>query len=223
MKQIPPINLKLPNGSLVTTCFAGTVLFDQNFYLTDVLYFPNFSFNLISVPKLTLNLHCYLMFNDHECLIQDSCSKRMIGVVELFSGLYILKTPTVSLGNLPEKSCINKLNNIEFITHSVNSLESHKDNDCNVWHRRLGHASHDKILEINKNFPFVKIVNSSIPCDTCFYAKQKRLPFPNSTTLKVLKKIFKSKLKQAFLEYSCSNSSLLLKENNLSLVEHKHI
>ncbi|KAK2354629.1 putative mitochondrial protein [Trifolium repens] len=185
MKQIPPINLKLPNGSLVTTCFAGTVLFDQNFYLTDVLYFPNFSFNLISVPKLTLNLHCYLMFNDHECLIQDSCSKRMIGVAELFSGLYILKRPTVSLGNLPEKSCINKLNNISQFTHSVNSLESHKDNDCNVWHRRLGHASHDKILEINKNFPFVKIVNSSIPCDTCFYAKQKRLPFPNSTTISV--------------------------------------
>ncbi|KAK2437637.1 putative mitochondrial protein [Trifolium repens] len=178
MKQISPINLKLPNGSLVTTCFSGTVYFDQHFYLTDVLYFPNFSFNLISVPKLTLNLHCSLMFNDHKCLIQDTCSKKMIGVAELNSGLYILKTPTVSLGNNPSTPCINK------ISHIVNSLESHQVDECNVWHKRLGHTSFDKMIEINKSFPYVKISKSSTtPCDTCFYAKQKRLPFAHSSTV----------------------------------------
>ncbi|KAK2388029.1 putative mitochondrial protein [Trifolium repens] len=177
IKQISPINLKLPNGTLVTTCFAGTVYFDQHFYLTGVLYFPNFSFNLISVPKLTLNLHYSLMFNDHKCLIQDTCSKKMIGAAELNSGLYILKTPNISLGPNLSIPCINN------ISHIVSSLESHRNDECNVWHKRLGHASFDKMIEINKNFPCVKIAKSSIPCDTCFYAKQKRLPFTHSSTV----------------------------------------
>jgi hypothetical protein len=44
MKRIKPIKLKLPNGTLVSTDMAGTILFDKNLYITNVLYFPNFSF-----------------------------------------------------------------------------------------------------------------------------------------------------------------------------------
>ncbi|CAJ2662090.1 unnamed protein product [Trifolium pratense] len=178
LKQIPPINLKLPNGTLVNTCLAGTIMFDHQLYLTDVLYFPNFTFNLISVPKLTKNLHCSLMFNDNKCVIQESSSKRMIGVADLLNGLYILTTPKVSLGHIPNTSCINNTNKIT----DVHSLESHKNSDCNVWHKRFGHASNDKLIELNKNFLFVKISNSSVPCDACFFAKQKRLPFTLSST-----------------------------------------
>ncbi|CAJ2666297.1 unnamed protein product [Trifolium pratense] len=178
LKQIPPINLKLPNGTLVNTCLAGTIMFDHQLYLTDVLYFPNFTFNLISVPKLTKNLHCSLMFNDNKCVIQESSSRRMIGVADLLNGLYILTTPKVSLGHIPNTSCINNINKIT----DVHSLESHKNSDCNVWHKRFGHASNDKLIELNKKFPFVKISNSSVPCDACFFAKQKRLPFTLSST-----------------------------------------
>lgn len=45
---------------------------------------------------------------------------------------------------------------------------------------RLDHPSYDKLIEMNKKFPYVKIVHPDIPCDVYFYAKQKRLPFPNS-------------------------------------------
>jgi len=45
----------------------------------------------------------------------------------------------------------------------------------------FGHASHDKLIEINKIFSCVNVDNSYIPCDVCFYAKQKRLPFPLSS------------------------------------------
>jgi hypothetical protein len=45
---------------------------------------------------------------------------------------------------------------------------------------RFGHVSDEKLFEINKVFPSVKIQSSSLPCDICFYAKQKRLPFPHS-------------------------------------------
>jgi hypothetical protein len=90
MKKIKPINIKLPNGVIVTTCFAGTILSDKNLYIIDVLYFPDFAFNLIYVPKLTKNLNCFLMFDGMKCLIQDTLSKKMIGVADLDHGLYTL-------------------------------------------------------------------------------------------------------------------------------------
>lgn len=58
MKQINPITIKLSNRALVTTNYAGTIHFEKFLYITDVLYIPDFSFNLIHVPKLTKNLKC---------------------------------------------------------------------------------------------------------------------------------------------------------------------
>jgi len=58
MKRVKPINIKLPNGSIVPTYLTATIAFPSDFYLTDVLYFPQFSFNLISIPKLTKNIPC---------------------------------------------------------------------------------------------------------------------------------------------------------------------
>lgn len=46
---------------------------------------------------------------------------------------------------------------------------------------RLGHPSHDKLVEIKKTYPIVKFMHYNIPCDVCFYEKQKRLKFPIST------------------------------------------
>jgi hypothetical protein len=37
----------------------------------------------------------------------------------------------------------------------------------------FGHASHAKLVELNKMFPSINVSKSSIPCDICFYAKQK--------------------------------------------------
>lgn len=48
---------------------------------------------------------------------------------------------------------------------------------------RFGHPSLEKLIEINKVFPFIKCVKSKFPYDVCFYSKQKRLPFPNSSTI----------------------------------------
>jgi hypothetical protein len=170
LKRIKPITIKLPNGSSVTTCFVGSILFTSKFHLTDVLYIPDFSYNLISVPKLTLNLKCHLIFDNTTCVIQDSFLKMLIGAAELKHGLYLLTSPLVSLPNTTPTHCIN----------SINSLSSNKPTDCNVWHLRFGHVSNNTLCEINKNFPSVQFIPSTSPCDVCFYAKQKRLPFPHS-------------------------------------------
>jgi hypothetical protein len=48
---------------------------------------------------------------------------------------------------------------------------------------RFGHTSFDKLVEINKMFPFVKVSKTNMPCDICLYAKQKILPFPTGFTV----------------------------------------
>lgn len=171
LKQIKPIILKLPNGSLVTTNLSGTIQFNSNFYITDVLYLPNFAFNLISVTKLTKLLNCQLVFNDNSCTVQDKFSLKMIGTTELHGGLYLLTSPSVTLPKTPPIHCINS---------SVNNSNSHYP-ECSLWHIRLGHASNSKLIELNKDFPFIKPVNIKLPCDVCFYAKQKRMPFSPSS------------------------------------------
>jgi len=169
LKKINPVHIKLPNGSLVTTSLAGTIVFNQNFYLNDVLYLPQFSFNLISVHKLIEHLHCKLIFENNKCYIQETCSQKMIGTAEVKHGLYMLIEPSVSFSQVPTSIC----NNVASV------LDTNKH--CNLWHMRFGHPSLDKLVEINKKFPFVSVDKSASPCDTCFYAKQKRLPFPLSS------------------------------------------
>jgi hypothetical protein len=124
LKRLKLIHIKLPNGTIVSTCYAGTILFDKNLYLTNVLYFPEFSFNLISVPKLTCSLKCQLIFDNDKCVIQDSYSHKMIGATSLDNGLYLLTQPSITL-------CPTSLN---FCTQTCLSLANnkHKIVDCNI-------------------------------------------------------------------------------------------
>ncbi|XP_058740904.1 uncharacterized protein LOC131613234 [Vicia villosa] len=122
---------------------------------SDVLYMPDFAFNLISVPKLTKSLNCQLMFTDTTCVIHDLSSRKMIGTTELHGGLYLLKTPSVSLYPNPHSHFVNS--NVQILVN--------KSSNCSLWHIRLGHTSHVKPVELNKVFPFIKHVNPNLPCD----------------------------------------------------------
>ena len=43
-KSIKPILINLPNGNHVYVEYSGTVVFNNKFYLINVLYVPHFSF-----------------------------------------------------------------------------------------------------------------------------------------------------------------------------------
>ncbi|GAU31060.1 hypothetical protein TSUD_214960 [Trifolium subterraneum] len=99
----------------------------------------------------------------------DTLSKRMIGAAKMHHGLYILTTPLTSPVFLPAKQpCqanqqyINALDTLD-----KDSVVKNKDrnNDCILWHMRFGHTSFDKLVEINKMFPFVKVSKTDFPCD----------------------------------------------------------
>ena len=61
--------IQLPNGEKVTVTHIGTIQVTSTFVLENVLCVPSFSFNLISVSKLTKSLSCYLVFLSNFCFI----------------------------------------------------------------------------------------------------------------------------------------------------------
>ncbi|KAF1875882.1 hypothetical protein Lal_00006513, partial [Lupinus albus] len=89
-KKIDHIHIKMPNGNQISTTIAGTVMFSNCFYLTNVYYIPEFSFNLISVSKLTNRLNCFLTFCKTNCKIQEEITLKMIGAAEENRGLYAI-------------------------------------------------------------------------------------------------------------------------------------
>lgn len=162
--SINPILFKLPIGQEVLATHSGVVKFSYSFLLTNVLYIPYFTFNLISISKLPSSLNCKLTFFSNKCFIQDAITKRMIGTVDVVTGLYML--------------------NASPILHSVNNTVSTTITEplCNklpidLWHLRLGHLSHDRMFLLKQYFPFLT-VDKTFTCNTCHNAKQRKLPFP---------------------------------------------
>jgi len=65
--QINPIFVKLTNESQVIANYSRSVFINQDHVLDNVLYIPNFTFNLLSVPKLIDNLSCVIIFYSNGC------------------------------------------------------------------------------------------------------------------------------------------------------------
>ena len=117
--------------------------------LTSVLSLPNFSFNLMSVSKLTRAFKCYISFFPDFCLFQDLMTKQIIGRGRESGGLYILD-PAIS------KPIACSGVTIPFETH------------C-----RLGHPS---LLLIKKLCPQF-LSQPSLDCESCQFAKHHHLSY----------------------------------------------
>ncbi|KAG5001528.1 hypothetical protein JHK87_022600 [Glycine soja] len=67
--KIQPVRIHLPNGSIVFAHISGNVQLSPHFIIHDVLYVPNFKFNLISISKLLSSLKYTLTFSNSHCQI----------------------------------------------------------------------------------------------------------------------------------------------------------
>lgn len=64
------------------------------------------------------------------------------------------------------------------VKQSCNVVSNSKVSAFSLWNQRLGHSS-SFVLE-HLDFIPKKVENEILPCVPCHYAKQQRLPFPNS-------------------------------------------
>ncbi|CAN1780189.1 Retrovirus-related Pol polyprotein from transposon TNT 1-94 [Linum perenne] len=161
--------ITLPNNLKVLATHVGTVHLHDSVILHDVLFVPSFTFNLISVHKLTSSLPISVLFLGNVCYLQDLASGKRIGSASLHNGLYCLTFPSFSTSPLPTQPT---------------ALYSQTDppGSFDLWHYRLGHLSHSKI-------PSLQLFHSGIttkplqPCAICHFAKQRKLPFHLSSSI----------------------------------------
>ncbi|XP_045800552.1 uncharacterized protein LOC123894567 [Trifolium pratense] len=157
--EINPINITLPNGNFAIAKLFGTVQFSPQFVITNVLFVPNFSINLIAVSKLCQSPHYIVNFTNSHCIIHDKKNLKMIGSADEHDGLYHLKLT-------------NKVAHVASIDGS-----NHKSIPKSaLWHFRLGHPSHLRLASLHNKFPYV-IADPNGICDICHLAKHKKLPY----------------------------------------------
>ena len=83
--------INLPNGHTSEISSVGNVPLSTDLILQDVLYVPVFKYNLLSIPKLTKDSNCIVIFHPKFCVIQDYVTMRILGIAREYRGLYILK------------------------------------------------------------------------------------------------------------------------------------
>ncbi|MCH96744.1 retrovirus-related pol polyprotein from transposon TNT 1-94, partial [Trifolium medium] len=160
--EIVPIQVRMPNGTIAFAKHAGSVKLGPSFTVDNVLLVPEFSLNLLSVPRLTYNSKFVVSFDGLACLIQEKRNLKMIGSGELIEGLYYLtnkpKPVTVNINTTPAQTSA-----IHIPTQAL-------------WHFRLGHFSHARLQLMQSYFPFVTLDTTSV-CDICHLARHRKLPY----------------------------------------------
>ena len=147
-----------PNGEQALVTHVGTVQVSSTLTLTGVLCVPSFSFNLISVSKLTKNISCCLIFLGDCCFIQDLAQWSTIGLGKEHNGFYLLQD-----------------SDSRSIASAIAAAISHIS-PSDLWHIRLGHPSYSKLCLL-KQVVHTDVSNKTPCCDVCHFSKQKRLPF----------------------------------------------
>lgn len=141
--MIKPISVKFPDGSTLFALYSRSIHFSEHLHLHDVLYIPQFHFNLISVYQLTRSLNCRVIFSYVFCGIQDPHTQQMIERVEMINNLYVLKqTP-------------NQVNSVFLVSKTTGVNNKNKSDFFDIWHFRLGHPSINVLQHVSTVFPYV--------------------------------------------------------------------
>ena len=152
------VNVRLGNGHMLTAPAAGIVSFKAKcgcrYRLYDVLYVPDFSYNIVSVSKAA-EKGISMKFNESGCIVQDTNRT----VVPCTGGLYELET-------------------VSFVSHS---MTHHSKED--IWHYRYGHLSLKNLRKLARE-ELVRGFDYSVSkevqfCESCLKGKQHKNPYPN--------------------------------------------
>ena len=150
--------VNLPTGSSAPITSTGTIPFNQDITLNNVLCVPSFQLNLVSVSKLTAALNCCVLLFPTFCVLQDLVTGKMIGSGKQHDGLYYMSP----LQQTP-------------ISHQVSQ-------SSNLWHMRLGHPSPFRLKLVSHLLPSKNVLFDN-NCTVCPMAKQTRFTFPSSSVL----------------------------------------
>ncbi|KAJ9539489.1 LOW QUALITY PROTEIN: hypothetical protein OSB04_032222 [Centaurea solstitialis] len=139
--------VEVANGSILQAIGSRTVRLSQSISLSSVLCLPKFTFNLLSVRKITRALNCSVKFYPYHCIFKDLSTKQIIGRGRELGELYIFEPE-----ELKSQAALASLSLFEL-------------------HCRLGHPS---LQSLKRLYPQLSHL-SSLNCDSCQFAKHHRV------------------------------------------------
>ncbi|WZY94078.1 hypothetical protein YC2023_066407 [Brassica napus] len=151
-------SVMIANGTRIPIEGVGNLkLFEKN---STAFYLPQFTSNLISVKKATVDLDCQVVFRPNEVEFQDLKTGRVIGRGDSKHQLYHLQTTEAP--SPVESVCLSST------TDRCDNL---------TWHARLGHP-HAKAIELI----LPSMAFNHLECEACILGKHCRTVFPTSET-----------------------------------------
>ncbi|XP_061371384.1 uncharacterized protein LOC133313973 [Gastrolobium bilobum] len=158
VRKIKPLAVGLPNGAITHTEQQGTMVFNNNFILSDVLFVPHLRHNLISVSQLLQQSNNKVIFTNGKCILQDQALMRETGLGDVHAGVYVFQPKYASVS-------------------TVRVQES-----AELWHRRFSHPSYE-VVSLLPLFSHVsaKIAANNTTCAICCRAKHTRTMFHSSS------------------------------------------
>ncbi|KAL0641218.1 hypothetical protein Bca4012_103077 [Brassica carinata] len=152
-------SVMIANGARIPIEGVGNLkLFEKS---SPAFYLPQFTSNLISVKKATVDLDCQVVFRPNEVVFQDLKTGRVIVRGDSKNQLYHLQTAKTS-------------NPIDSVCLSSNADRC----ESTTWHARLGHPHARAIELIMPNMSF-----NHLECEACILGKHCRTVFPTSETI----------------------------------------
>ena len=163
--------VKIGNGDFVAVHGKGEVAVDTPSgikLISDVLYVPEISENLLSVGQM-LDKNYSLNFSNKTCTIYDP------------QGCQILQVA------MRDKSFV-----VDLETNMHEAFSAKVDIESKLWHKRLGHFNYSSLKsmhtqQLTQDMPVVNVVEDV--CEACQFGKQQRLPFPSDSTWRATEKL----------------------------------
>jgi len=173
-----PVSVTLPDGSIKPVTITGDIHLSSHLTLHNVLFVPDFRYNLLSVAKFLADNQCCTTFYPSYCVFQDLSTKLSVAVGKQASGLYTVdpsSRDTASSHTVAVSKDFSPINSSANVP-SNNSVACHSES-LDVLHARLGQTSFSKMQHIPSCKP---LLSKSFSCDTCVMAKLHELPFNKS-------------------------------------------
>lgn len=167
----------------------------QTTKISEVIYVPGLSTNLISVGKMASN-GLEVHFDTQACNIY--CGKITVASATKVNGVYQLDTAGQQSTNGHElAAACQSVASVEPEVQSVGEGRAEAVNLCEekpsqeIWHRRLGHLNRRSMDLLKKGMATGIDYSTSkhTPCVACIEGKQSRLPFPKQSYSRATEKL----------------------------------
>lgn len=163
--------ITVPDGRKAFVTYIGQVELSPEITLHNVLYVPNFCFNLISVHRLVQDLGCSVVFNTNGCVLQGPSMRRPLVLGDLSQGLYYTSFQPPSSAASPQTTHERCVNSCKTDNKTLDAAK--------LWHLRLGHAPFRHLKHIDSSL-YISDMSEHILCTVCPRARQCRLSLTHS-------------------------------------------